>query len=131
MRVGQLKVQEFHEKHDYLCPETPELLAGDDVVHRVKLIQEELDEYETAALDGNLVEVADGLADLLYVVLGTCVAHGIDIQPIFDEVHRSNMTKDKLDPVTRKGGKGANYERPRVADLLLVQMTHLDAAHGV
>ena len=125
MRVAQEKVREFHEKHDYLCPDKPTLLEPDDVVHRVQLIQEELDEYETAAIERDLVEVADGLADILYVVLGTCVAHGIDIQAIFDEVHRSNMTKDKLDPVTRKGGKGPNYERPRVAEVLLMQTTGL------
>jgi predicted HAD superfamily Cof-like phosphohydrolase len=101
------------------------LLSPEDVELRDRLIREEADEYKGAAIEGDLVEVADGLADLLYVVLGTCVAHGIDIQPIFDEVHRSNMTKDTLDPVTRKGGKGPNYERPRVAEFLLMQTTGL------
>lgn len=125
MRVAQEKVREFHEKHDYLCPEKPSLLEGEDIRHRVALMQEELDEYEVAANELDLVEVADGLGDLLYVVLGTCVAHGIDIQAIFDEIHRSNMTKDVLDPVTRKGGKGPNFERPRVAELLLIQTTGL------
>jgi len=48
-------------------------------------------------LKGDLVGVADGLADVLYVVIGTAVAYGIDIQEVFDEVHRSNLSKTVWD----------------------------------
>lgn len=57
------------------------------------LIKNKSDELITSMLKGDLVGVADGLADVLYVVIGTAVAYGIDIQEVFDEVHRSNLSK--------------------------------------
>lgn len=57
------------------------------------LIQNKSDELIQSMLNGDLVGVADGLADVLYVVIGTAVAYGIDIQEVFDEVHRSNLSK--------------------------------------
>lgn len=57
------------------------------------LIQNKSDELVQSMLDGDLVGVADGLADVLYVVIGTAIAYGIDIQEVFDEVHRSNLSK--------------------------------------
>lgn len=127
MRVAQEKVAEFtRAKLQCEPPDRPTNLSPEDVELRDRLIREEADEYKEAALAGDLVGVADGLADQLYILLGTCVHHGINIQAIFDEVHRSNMTKDTLDPVTKKGGKGPNFERPRIAELLLMQTTGLD-----
>lgn len=69
------------------------------------------------------VQVADGIADLLYVVIGTAVACGIDIEPIFQEVHRSNMTKF-IDGTFREDGKyvkGPNHSKPNIADILNAQ----------
>lgn len=57
------------------------------------LIKNKSNELIASMLKGDLVGVADGLADVLYVVIGTAVAYGIDIQEVFDEVHRSNLTK--------------------------------------
>lgn len=126
MRVAQLKVEDFTRAKLLSEPPTvPTNLSPEDIELRDRLLREEADEYKEAALAGDLVGVADGLADQLYILLGTCVHHGIDIQAVFDEVHRSNMTKDTLDPVTRKGGKGANFERPRIAEILLIQSTGL------
>ncbi len=126
MRVAQLKVEAFtEEKLGVIAPTEPVNLSASEVEFRDSLLREEADEYKEAALAGDLVGVADGLADQLYILLGTCVLHGIDIQPIFDEVHRSNMTKNALDPVTRKGGKGPGFEKPRLAELLLIQSTGL------
>lgn len=123
MRVSQEQVESFHAKMDYPIAEKPVLIDRDLAWQRKDFIAEELGEYVEAVLDNDLVKVADALADLLYVVLGTAVVHGIDLQPIFNEVHRSNMTKDKLDPVTKKGGKGPSYEKPRIAELLFIQTT--------
>lgn len=61
---------------------------------RLALIEEEFDELKKAIAARDLVAVADAIADLLYVTYGTAVACGIDIAPIWREVHRSNMAKE-------------------------------------
>lgn len=126
MRVEQEKVELFHEKMGYPVADTPALPDWPMREQRYEFMLEELNEYRRACENADLVEVADGLADLLYVLLGTAIVFGIDLAPIFDEVHRSNMTKDKLDPITKKGGKGEGFEKPRLAELLLMQSTGLD-----
>lgn len=126
MRVEQEKVEAFHQKYGQLAPEAPELGSPEEGERRYKIMREELDEYDEAIIHGDLVKVADAIADLLYTALGTAVHHGIDIQPIFDEVHRSNMTKD-YDPASfKRAVKGPTFEPARVAEVLLIQMTGLD-----
>jgi predicted HAD superfamily Cof-like phosphohydrolase len=131
MRVAQEQVECFHEKMGYPIGETPVMPDWEMRQQRYKFMREELEEYMRAAENGDLVEVADALADLAYVLFGTAIVCGIDLQPIFAEVHRSNMTKDKLDPVTKKGGKGPGFEKPRIAELLLVQTNPEGYGHGV
>ncbi len=76
---------------------------------RIRLIEEELAEYAEAARAGDLVGIADALTDLLYVVLGAMVAHGLHevAEALFEEVHRSNMSKAGPDgrPLRRSDGK--------------------------
>jgi len=60
---------------------------------RIKLMSSELSELIDAIASNNLIGIADGIADLIYVVKGTAVTYGIDIEPIFNEVQRSNMSK--------------------------------------
>lgn len=60
---------------------------------RISLVAEELNELEIGMGYDDLTHVADDLCDLLYVVIGTAVAYGMDLEPLFDEVHRSNMAK--------------------------------------
>jgi predicted HAD superfamily Cof-like phosphohydrolase len=60
---------------------------------RVKLIQEEFDELKEAFEAEDLSSIAKEMADLLYVVYGAAVSYGIDMDPVFREVHRSNMSK--------------------------------------
>jgi predicted HAD superfamily Cof-like phosphohydrolase len=81
------------------------------------LIAEELGELKEAIRDKDIVEVADALTDLLYVVYGAGHAFGIDLDKCFNEVHRSNMSKLGLDgkPIYREDGKvlkGQNYFDP-------------------
>lgn len=77
---------------------TPEGWANADSNQYVELlIKNKSDELIASMLRGDLVGVADGLADVLYVVIGTAVAYGIDIQEVFDEVHRSNLSKTVWD----------------------------------
>lgn len=87
---------------------------------RVRLIEEECDELAVAFIENNIVDTADAIADLLYVVLGAAVACGIDIEPVFTEVHRSNMTKFK-DGYLRDDGKwikGPSYDPARIRPIL-------------
>src|SRR5262249_26226650 len=60
---------------------------------RERLIQEEFGELKEAMGKRDLAAIAKELADLLYVVYGTAVSYGIDMGPVFREVHRSNMSK--------------------------------------
>lgn len=69
--------------------------TGDETLTKFRegLIGEEFDELVNAMADGDLEGIADGCADLLYVVFGTALAFGIPIDAVFAEVHRSNMSK--------------------------------------
>lgn len=87
---------EFHRVFGAHIEEAPTADLPDQVVAlRVSLIQEELNEYREAAESHDLVAVADALSDLMYVVLGTYVSHGLQdlAEALFAEVHRSNMSK--------------------------------------
>lgn len=87
------RVKQFHKACDSLDLERPGFPPAEIVNLRLDLIEEEYAELLTAIEDGDIVEVADALADILYVVYGTAGAFGINIDKIFEEVHRSNMTK--------------------------------------
>lgn len=60
---------------------------------RVRLMLEELGELVQAMGCGDLVQTADGIADLLYVVVGTAITFGMDLPAVWAEVQRSNMAK--------------------------------------
>ncbi len=95
--IQQKKVSEWMFLFGQHVPLTPSLPKDmQDRIFRIRLIDEELGELANALYEdgGNLVEAADAIADLLYVVLGTATALGIhNIAEIFEEVHQSNMTK--------------------------------------
>jgi predicted HAD superfamily Cof-like phosphohydrolase len=93
MTDEQAMVEEFHHKFDILVNRQPTLPNGAAKELRVRLIQEEFDELNDAMAGENLSAVAKELADLLYVVYGTAVSYGIDMEPVFREVHRSNLSK--------------------------------------
>lgn len=88
---------------------------------RFKLMQEENEEYLEAAKNGDVVEVADALGDMLYILCGTIIEHGMQdvIDDVFEEIHRSNLSKLDEDgnPIYRKDGKvikGPNYCPPNL-----------------
>jgi len=86
---------------------------------RCDLIKEELNELEQAMKDKDLKEVADALADILYVTYGAGCAYGIDLDKCFKEVQRSNMSKLGEDgkPIFNEKGKvmkGPNYIEPNL-----------------
>ena len=93
MTDEQAMVAEFHHKFDILMQHQPAVPAGSTRELRIRLIQEEFDELKEALGQEDLAAIAKEMADLLYVVYGTAVSYGIDMEPVFREVHRSNMSK--------------------------------------
>ena len=93
MTDEQAMVKAFHSKFDIVVRNAPADLNEDTKHLRVRLIQEEFDELKEAMAAENLAAVAKELADLLYVTYGTAVSYGIDMEPVFREVHRSNLSK--------------------------------------
>ena len=86
-------VREFHEKFGVPAPEIPGFPSIQRQRLRWDLIKEELAELERADSIEDLIEVADGLADLVYVICGMALEYGIPLDEVFAEVHRTNMAK--------------------------------------
>lgn len=118
------QVGDFHRA--YGLPMRAEPTAGvgpEQAVLRQALIEEEVGELADAVRAGDLVGVADALADIVYVAYGTAHVYGIDLDAVLDEVHASNMTKLGADgrPVRRADGKvlkGPDYRPPDIAAVL-------------
>jgi len=89
------KVKEFHNTFDAPVLETPQIPSEDRCRLRVSLLQEELDELKSAITKGDIVEVADALCDLQYVLSGAVLEFGLGdkFEQLFNEVQRSNMSK--------------------------------------
>ena len=91
---------------------------------RLDLIQEEVQELRDGLGKNSMLEIADALTDILYVVYGAGHAFGIDLDDCFNEVHSSNMTKLGADgrPLYRDDGKvmkGPNYREPDLTPFIL------------
>lgn len=92
---------------------------------RYSLAIEELQEYLIGCGEKDEVEIADALGDQLYILLGTIISHGLEdkIEAIFDEIHRSNMTKLDANgkPIYREDGKVKKsdlFEEPNLEKIL-------------
>lgn len=119
-------VKKFHEIYQLSYQNTPQAKIGlDKIKLRYELLKEENEEYLEAAHNGDLVEVADALGDLLYILCGTIIEHGLQhkIEEVFDEIQRSNMSKldENGKPIYREDGKvlkGPNYFKPNIKAIL-------------
>ena len=118
-------VAEFHDVFQIGNAAKMTLIEERDYLLRYNLIKEENEEYLQACQDGDLVEIADALGDLLYILFGTILKHGLQhkIEEVYDEIHRSNMSK--LDenglPIFREDGKilkSTRYFRPEIKSIL-------------
>lgn len=90
---------------------------------RLELIAEELDELSDAVAERDMIQIADALTDLLYVIYGAGHAFGIDLDECFREVHDSNMSKlgPNGRPIHREDGKvmkGPGYFEPDLENIL-------------
>ncbi|HQY56288.1 MAG: MazG nucleotide pyrophosphohydrolase domain-containing protein [Nitrospira sp.] len=122
MMDPQAMVEEFHRKFEIAISDRPSLPEDATRQLRVRLIQEEFEELQEAMVAQDLPGVAKELADLLYVVYGTAVSYGMDMDPVFREVHRSNLSK--VGGHKRADGKWvkpSTYSPAQVAPLLAAQ----------
>jgi len=119
-------VEKFHDSFGITNNYEPTIqLSKKDIQLRFDLLKEENDEYINAAKNGDLVEVADALGDLMYILFGTIMKHGMQhkIVEVFEEIQRSNMSKLGEDgkPIYREDGKvlkGPNYFKPNIQSIL-------------
>lgn len=119
-------VKEFHSAFGLGIEEKPVANLGEAKNRlRFNLMQEENEEYLEAANNNDLVEVADALGDMLYILCGTIIEHGMQhkIEEVFDEIQSSNMSKLGADgkPIYREDGKvlkGPDYFKPDIARIL-------------
>lgn len=119
-------VQEFHEAFGLGVQQKPIAeLSESKIKLRYDLMAEENDEYLEAAKDNDLVEVADALGDMLYILCGTILEHGMQykIEEVFEEIQKSNMSKlgANGEPIYREDGKvmkGPNYFKPNISEII-------------
>ena len=100
-------------------------ISKDDFLLRFNLMKEENEEYLQAAKEGDLVEIADAIGDMLYILCGTILKHGLQdkMEDVFMEIQRSNMSKlDKNgNPIYREDGKVMKselYFKPNIKSIL-------------
>lgn len=126
-------VEEFHNAFGVTNNMTPTLVNAEESLLRYKLMREENEEYLEACQQNDLVGVADALGDMLYILAGTMLKHGMQdkISEVFFEIQRSNMSKLDADgnPIINDGIiapekpigkvlKGENYTPPHISDIL-------------
>ena len=119
-------VKDFHTAFAIGHSENPRADLGEvKNILRYNLMKEENEEYLEAVHNKDLVEVADALGDMMYILCGTIIEHGLQhiIEDVFDEIQRSNMSKlgENGKPIYREDGKvmkGPNYFRPDFSKII-------------
>tara|TARA_R100000789_G_C2954936_1_gene136184 strand:+ start:26 stop:412 length:387 start_codon:yes stop_codon:yes gene_type:complete len=119
-------VHAFHTAFKLNIQNTPTVNISEERKQlRFELMKEENEEYLEAAKNNDLIEVADALGDMLYILCGTIIEHGMQdkIEEVFHEIQRSNMSKLGEDgkPIYREDGKvlkGPNYFKPDFSKIL-------------
>ncbi len=119
-------VETFHEAFRLPVRHTPTAdIPTKEYELRFNLMKEENEEYLEAVKNGDIVEIADALGDMLYILCGTINAHGLQekMAPVFEEIQRSNMSKldSNGQPIYREDGKvmkSEHYFKPDIASIL-------------
>lgn len=128
-------VKEFYEKFNIEIKQGTKASLGERNKLRFELMKEENEEYLEAVQNDDLVEVADALGDMLYILCGTIIEHGLEhkIKEVFDEIQASNLSKldkDGKPIINGKNGvldiyssvgkilKGENYFKPNIKKVL-------------
>jgi len=89
------QVAEFHRTFDHPILDQPKIPSAHRCELRIALLTEELAELEQGIRNKDIVEVADALCDIQYVLSGAILEFGLGekFKALFDEVQRSNMSK--------------------------------------
>ncbi|RZL05544.1 MAG: hypothetical protein EOO89_26190 [Pedobacter sp.] len=119
-------VRQFHSSFGLGISEVPNGCLTEPVsTLRYNLMKEENEEYLEAVQNNDIVEIADALGDMLYILCGTIISHGLQhkIEEVFDEIQRSNISKLGADglPIYREDGKvmkGPAYFKPDFSKIL-------------
>jgi predicted HAD superfamily Cof-like phosphohydrolase len=119
-------VKEFHTAFKIGHSETPIADLGESKnTLRYHLMKEENEEYLEAVQNNDLIEIADALGDMMYILCGTIIEHGLQdkIEAVFEEIQKSNMSKldEEGNPIYREDGKvmkGPNYFKPDFSKIL-------------
>lgn len=119
-------VREFHLAFGLDARTVPTEVSPELAAHRGELLAEEAAEVAEVSVAGPLDRLAHELADVVYVAYGTALVHGVDLDAVIAEVHRSNMTKLGPDGrVARRADgkvlKGDHYRAPDVSEVLRQQ----------
>jgi predicted HAD superfamily Cof-like phosphohydrolase len=119
------QVLEFYKAFKHPIATSPKFIPIERVIMRHRLLDEEVVELFEAGSNGDIVDVADAIADCFYILIGTAIEYGIaeKLPALFDEVHRSNMSKldDDGNPIYREDGKvlkSNNYTPPNLKDIV-------------
>ena len=113
-------VKDFHDTFGLSYNDSPTVDLEKKIIElRYNLMKEETEEHIEAARKNDIIEVADALGDMLYILCGTIIEHGMSdiIEDVFDEIQKSNMSKlgEDGNPIFREDGKvmkGPNYFKP-------------------
>jgi predicted HAD superfamily Cof-like phosphohydrolase len=129
------QVQEFQNKFKQPVSLSPKTLSLPRGTLRFNLMEEENKEYLDAVKNSDLIEIADALGDMLYILCGTIIEHGMQdvIVDVFDEIQGSNMSKlgEDGEPILREDGKilkGKNYFKPNISKIMDLKKSILEEA---
>lgn len=122
-------VREFHLTYGLPVADKPGHPEPERIKLRKDLISEEYWEYDRAVDNNDLVNIAQELADIIYVVYGAALEYGIPLDEVFEEIHAANMSKLDTDGsvIRRSDGKvmkGPNYSPPDIAAILNLKEEH-------
>ena len=86
-----------------------------DVERRIEYLKEEVKEFEESWHKQDVIEMADALGDLIYYAIGIALVYRIDLRPVMDEIHKSNMTKTPDPSDCKNCIKGPSFKKPNIA----------------
>lgn len=125
MKLELNRVKEWCEATEIKVETEPSLIPEERFRLRFNLMGEENTEYLEACVANDKEQIADALGDMLYILAGTALEHGMQdyMERVFLEIHRSNMSKmdENGKPIRREDGKilkGPQYSKPNLKKII-------------